>query len=154
MFVDRVQIEVAGGSGGRGCLSFRREKYVPLGGPDGGNGGDGGSVVLLARSGVDSLSALAHRHQWRAADGTSGGPNNCHGRSAEDLVLDVPPGTLVIDEATGLVLKDLVAAGESIVAAKGGQGAGATSTSRRPPTARRGRRSRARRGRSAGSRSN
>ncbi len=137
MFVDRVQIEVAGGSGGRGCLSFRREKYVPLGGPDGGNGGDGGSVVLLARSGVDSLSALAHRHQWRAADGTSGGPNNCHGRSAEDLVLDVPPGTLVIDEATGLVLKDLVAAGESIVAAKGGQGGRGnlhfkTSTNRAP----------------------
>ena len=122
MFVDRVQIEVAGGNGGRGCLSFRREKYVPLGGPDGGDGGDGGSVILRAESGVDSLAALAHRHQWRAEDGTAGGPSNCHGRSAEDLVLLVPAGTVVLDEATGLILKDLSAAGESIVAAQGGAG--------------------------------
>jgi GTP-binding protein len=122
MFVDRVQIEVAAGNGGRGCKSFRREKYIPLGGPDGGNGGDGGSVIMRAEAGVDSLAALAHRKQWRAAAGESGGPANCHGRMAEDLVLLVPPGTVVIDEGTGLVLKDLAAAGESIVAAKGGAG--------------------------------
>lgn len=137
MFVDRVQIEVAGGRGGRGCLSFRREKYVPLGGPDGGDGGDGGSVILQAQAGVDSLAALSHRHQWRAADGTAGGPNNCHGRSAEDLLLAVPPGTIVLDESTGLVLKDLAAAGESIVAAQGGAGGRGnlhfkTSTNRAP----------------------
>jgi GTP-binding protein len=122
MFVDRVQIEVAAGNGGRGCKSFRREKYIPLGGPDGGNGGDGGSVIMRAQAGVDSLAALAHRRQWRAAPGESGGPANCHGRMAADLVLLVPPGTVVIDEGTGLVLKDLAAAGESIVAAKGGAG--------------------------------
>jgi GTP-binding protein len=122
MFVDRVQIEVAAGNGGRGCKSFRREKYIPLGGPDGGNGGDGGSVIMRAQAGVDSLAALAHRRQWKAASGESGGPANCHGRMAEDLVLLVPPGTVVIDEGTGLVLKDLAAAGESIVAAKGGAG--------------------------------
>ncbi len=122
MFVDRVQIEVAAGSGGRGCKSFRREKYVPLGGPDGGNGGDGGSVIMRAQAGVDSLAPLAHRKQWRAPSGESGGPANCHGRMAEDLVLLVPPGTVVIDEATGLVLKDLASPGDTIVAAKGGAG--------------------------------
>jgi GTP-binding protein len=122
VFVDRVQIEVVGGNGGRGMCSFRREKYIPKGGPDGGDGGDGGSVILEARAGVDSLAALAHRRQWRADHGTSGGPANCQGRSAADLTLLVPPGTIVIDEATGLVLKDLAAPGEAIVAAKGGGG--------------------------------
>ena len=137
MFVDRVHIEVAAGDGGRGSASFRREKYVPLGGPDGGDGGDGGSVILEARAGVDSLAALAHRMQWRAEHGQSGGPANCHGRSAQDLLLLVPPGTMVIDEATGLVLKDLATPGDSIVAAKGGAGGNGnlhfkTSTNRAP----------------------
>jgi GTP-binding protein len=122
VFVDRVQIEVAAGNGGRGCKSFRREKYIPLGGPDGGNGGDGGSVIMRAQAGVDSLAPLAHRKQWRASSGESGGPANCHGRMAEDLVLLVPPGTVVIDETTGLVLKDLATPGDTIVAAKGGAG--------------------------------
>jgi GTP-binding protein len=122
VFVDRVQIEVAAGNGGRGCKSFRREKYIPLGGPDGGNGGDGGSVILRAQAGVDSLSALAHRRQWRAEHGEPGGPANCQGRRAADLVLLVPPGTVVRDELTGLVLKDLAADGESIVVAQGGAG--------------------------------
>lgn len=122
MFVDRVHIEVAGGDGGRGSASFRREKYVPRGGPDGGDGGDGGSVILRAQPGVDSLSALAHRTQWRAESGQSGGPQNCKGRSAEDVVLPVPPGTIVIDEATGLVLRDLASPGDELVVAKGGAG--------------------------------
>ncbi len=122
MFVDRVQIEVAAGNGGRGMCSFRREKYVPLGGPDGGDGGDGGSVILKAQPGVDSLAALAHRKQWRAAHGESGGPANCQGRKAQDLVLLVPPGTIVVDESTGLVLKDLATPGDWIVAAQGGPG--------------------------------
>ena len=122
MFVDRVQIEVAAGDGGRGIRSFRREKYIPLGGPDGGDGGAGGSVIIRAEAGVDSLAALAHRRQWRAAAGGSGGPANCRGRDAADLTLLVPPGTMIVDEASGLVIKDLAAAGESIVAAKGGAG--------------------------------
>ena len=122
MFVDRVRIEVAGGDGGRGSGSFRREKYVPRGGPDGGDGGDGGSVILRAEPGVDSLAALAHRMQWRAGAGQAGGPQNCKGRSAEDLVLAVPPGTIVVDDATGLVLRDLASAGEQVVAAQGGAG--------------------------------
>jgi GTP-binding protein len=137
VFVDRVHIEVAAGDGGRGSASFRREKYVPLGGPDGGDGGDGGSVILEAQAGVDSLAALSQRTQWRAGHGQPGGPCNCQGRSAEDLVLLVPPGTIVIDESTGLVLKDLAKPGESIVAAQGGAGGKGnlhfkTSTNRAP----------------------
>jgi GTP-binding protein len=122
MFVDRVEIEVVAGNGGNGCVSFRREKYVPLGGPDGGDGGDGGSVILRAQPGVDSLAALAHRKHWRAGHGQSGGSSDCHGRSAEDLVLLVPPGTVVIDSDSKLVLKDLVEPGEQVVAAMGGKG--------------------------------
>ena len=122
MFVDRVQIEVAAGNGGRGICSFRREKYVPRGGPDGGDGGHGGSVILRAEAGVDSLSPLAHRKQWRAEHGTAGGPANRSGARGEDLVLLVPAGTIVIAESTGLVLKDLAVAGQEIVAAGGGTG--------------------------------
>jgi len=122
VFVDRVEIEVAAGDGGRGICSFRREKYVPRGGPDGGDGGAGGSVILRAEPGVDSLSALAHRRQWRAESGVAGGPANCQGARGEDLTVLVPPGTIVIDEATGLVLKDLARPGDEIVAARGGAG--------------------------------
>jgi GTP-binding protein len=122
VFVDRVHLEIAAGDGGRGSSSFRREKYIPRGGPDGGDGGSGGSVILRALPGVDSLAALAHRTQWRAESGQSGGPQNCKGRSAADLLLPVPPGTIVIDEASGLVLRDLAAAGDELVAAKGGAG--------------------------------
>ncbi len=122
MFVDRVQIEVVAGNGGRGICSFRREKYVPRGGPDGGDGGDGGSVIIQARAGVDSLAALAHRQQWRADNGVAGGPANCQGARGDDLTLQVPPGTIVVDQATGLVLKDLALPGETIVAARGGKG--------------------------------
>lgn len=122
MFVDRVHIEVAAGDGGRGSASFRREKYVPLGGPDGGDGGDGGSVILRAAPGVDSLAALAHRRQWRAENGTAGGPANCQGGRGGDLVVLVPPGTIVMDQATALVLKDLARPGDEIVAARGGAG--------------------------------
>jgi GTPase len=122
VFVDRVQFEVAAGNGGRGICSFRREKYVPRGGPDGGDGGDGGSVIIRAQAGVDSLAALAHRQQWRAESGVAGGPANCQGARGDDLTLLVPPGTLIIDQATGLVLKDLAGPGERIVAARGGKG--------------------------------
>src|SRR5207247_5776783 len=81
MFVDRVTIEVEAGRGGDGCMSFRREKYIPRGGPDGGDGGDGGSIIMVAETGVDSLSALAHRKRWRAGRGEHGRGSQCHGRS-------------------------------------------------------------------------
>jgi GTP-binding protein len=122
MFVDRVTIQVQGGKGGDGCVSFRREKYVPRGGPDGGDGGDGGSVILLAEAGVDSLAALSHRRHWKAASGGSGHGANCQGRSAGDLVIHVPPGTIVYDAAGGFVLKDLAEPGDQVVAARGGSG--------------------------------
>ncbi|HEY2893147.1 MAG TPA: Obg family GTPase CgtA, partial [Pirellulales bacterium] len=122
MFVDRVTIQVEAGRGGDGCLSFRREKYVPRGGPDGGDGGDGGDVRFVAVEGVDSLAALSQKKHWRAVNGERGGSSNCHGRNGADLVIDVPPGTLVIDANTQLVLKDLATPGDSVIAAHGGKG--------------------------------
>ena len=122
MFVDEAEIEVEAGKGGDGCVSFRREKYIPRGGPDGGDGGDGGSVILVAEEGVDSLAPLTHRRQWKAENGERGASANCHGRSSGDLVILVPPGTVVIDAKHGYVLKDLGAAGQRVVAAQGGKG--------------------------------
>jgi GTP-binding protein len=122
MFVDRVTVEVEAGRGGDGCLSFRREKFVPRGGPDGGDGGHGGSVIFRAVGGVDSLAALAHRKHWRAESGQPGGSANCTGRNGGDLVIDVPPGTLVVDARAKHVLKDLARTGDSVVAAHGGRG--------------------------------
>jgi GTPase len=122
MFVDRVEIEVQAGDGGAGCVSFRRERYVPRGGPNGGDGGDGGNVVVVAEPGVDSLVALAHRKFWRAERGTHGQGSNRHGRNGQDLTIRVPPGTVVIDAKHGFALKDLARPGEQMIAARGGRG--------------------------------
>jgi GTP-binding protein len=122
MFVDRVTVDVQAGRGGDGCVSFRREKFVPRGGPDGGDGGNGGSVILVAEDGVDTLAPLVHRKHWRAKSGTAGSGGNRHGANAEDIVIRVPPGTVVLDDAGSFMLKDLVAAGDSVIAAQGGRG--------------------------------
>jgi GTP-binding protein len=122
MFVDRVSVYVKGGNGGAGMCSFRREKYVPKGGPDGGDGGDGGDVIVRAVAGTDSLADIVNRKHWRADAGGRGGPDNCHGRKAEDLVIAVPPGTLVLDRDRGNVLRDLTRAAEQVVVAAGGRG--------------------------------
>ncbi len=122
MFVDEVVVRFEAGKGGDGCVSFRREKYVPLGGPDGGDGGDGGSVVLMAREGVDSLAMLAHKKAWKAEPGEHGTGANCHGRSAKDLTIAVPPGTVIIDAEHGHVLKDLAKEGDQVIVARGGKG--------------------------------
>ena len=122
MFVDQVQIEVTGGRGGNGCMSFRREKYVPRGGPDGGDGGDGGSVILLARMGVNSLVALANRHHIRGKKGNNGEGGGRHGKCADDITIEVPPGTIVIDSKTGLIIKDLADDGDTVIAGRGGRG--------------------------------
>jgi GTPase len=122
MFVDRVTVEVEAGKGGDGCVSFRREKYVPRGGPDGGDGGDGGSIVVVAEHGVDSLSALVHRKHWRAQSGGPGTGSKCHGANADDLVIQVPPGTMIIDAKHDLLLKDLAEPGDRVIAARGGRG--------------------------------
>lgn len=122
MFVDRVQIEVVAGDGGDGCVSFRREKYIPYGGPDGGDGGDGGSIIMVVEQGVNNLAGVAYKRTWRAERGDHGTGSNCHGRSASDIVLPIPPGTLVIDADENFVIKDLTTIGERFVAAKGGAG--------------------------------
>ncbi len=121
MFVDRVKVYVEGGRGGDGCMSFRREKYVPRGGPDGGDGGSGGHVIIRAQAGVDSLASLSHKRHWVAPEGGSGGSSNCTGRNAEDLVIHVPPGTIVMDADQGFVLKDLVQPGDQVIAGRGGR---------------------------------
>jgi len=122
MFVDEVEIVVEAGRGGDGCVSFRREKYVPRGGPDGGDGGHGGSVIIVCREGVNSLAALAHRKHWKAAHGQPGRGAQCHGASGDDLTVEVPPGTVVIDAEQGFVLKDLAADGDRVTVAHGGKG--------------------------------
>jgi GTP-binding protein len=122
MFADRVTIEIQGGRGGNGCVSFRREKYVPQGGPDGGDGGDGGSVIIVAKNGVNNLAALAHHRFWKASSGSHGSGANKQGRSAEDLIIEVPPGTLLIDAKGNFVLKDLIENGDRVIAARGGAG--------------------------------
>lgn len=122
MFVDRAVIFVRGGDGGSGCSSFRREKYIPLGGPDGGDGGKGGSVILIAMSDADSLAEVGNKKHWRANGGERGGTSNCTGSDAKDIIIHVPPGTLIYDRDRGNLLKDLVTSGDSVVIAKGGKG--------------------------------
>ncbi len=122
MFVDRVEIYVKGGDGGRGCCSFRREKYVPRGGPDGGDGGDGGDVIVRVVAGTDSLAAVVHQKHWRARRGGHGSGANRHGKRGDELVIAVPPGTLILDRERGHVLRDLTADGQQVTVAHGGRG--------------------------------
>ncbi len=122
MFVDRVAVYVKGGDGGPGCLSFRREKYVPKGGPDGGDGGDGGDVIVRAIDGTDSLANIVNRKHWSADSGGGGMAGNCHGKKAHDLIISVPPGTLILDRDRGNTLKDLTHHNEQVVVAFGGRG--------------------------------
>lgn len=121
MFVDRVELFVSGGNGGRGMCSFRREKYVPRGGPDGGDGGDGGSVIIRADPNADNLAPLVHKRHWKAKNGEPGGTSGCAGKDAADLIILVPPGTLIKDRDRGNLLKDLVEPGDELVV-KGGRG--------------------------------
>src|SRR5262249_57254615 len=120
MFVDRVVLYVKGGDGGAGCCSFRREKYVPRGGPDGGDGGSGGDVIVEAVAGTDNLAGIVHRKHWRAQKGAPGRGDNCYGRKGRPLTLRVPPGTLIRDRDRGNILKDLTEPGQSVVVACGG----------------------------------
>lgn len=136
-FVDEVTTRVLAGKGGQGCVSFRREKYVPKGGPDGGDGGRGGDVILEASLRKRTLLDFRYRHEFKATSGSHGRGKNQHGKGGQDRILEVPPGTLVKDPATGEILADLVAAGQRWVAAKGGLGgkgnAHFTSSTRRLP---------------------
>jgi len=122
MFVDRVKIFVKGGDGGRGCVSFRREPYVPKGGPDGGRGGDGGDVLLEAVGHQNTLLPLRYHTEFRAERGEHGGPSNRTGARGPDLVIAVPPGTEAVEEATGLSLGEVLHEGERLRVARGGGG--------------------------------
>lgn len=122
MFVDRAKIFIKSGKGGNGCVSFRREPYVPEGGPDGGDGGKGGDVIFQADRNLRTLMDFRYKRKYEAENGQNGMKKKRFGKNGEDLIIKVPMGTVVIDEETGLVMKDLVEDGESFVAAKGGRG--------------------------------
>ncbi|HZN66064.1 MAG TPA: GTPase ObgE [Tepidisphaeraceae bacterium] len=122
MFVDEAVIHVKAGDGGNGCVSFRREKYIPKGGPDGGDGGDGGSIILEAASDKDTLLDFSGKHHWKAKRGEGGMGKKMAGLSGDDLVIRVPPGTLVFDAEHNLLLADLDTVRKRVVVAKGGKG--------------------------------
>lgn len=121
-FLDEVKIYVRSGRGGRGCISFRREKFRPKGGPDGGDGGRGGDVVIEASSQIQSLLDYSYKKRFQAGPGRHGEGNDRHGADGDDLVLKVPVGTLVRDAQSGEILADLTYAGQRVVVAKGGHG--------------------------------
>ena len=140
MLVDSVRITVQAGDGGNGCISFRREKFVPRGGPNGGDGGRGGNVILVVNEGLNTLLHLHHRRQVRAERGQHGRGSNKTGAGGEDALVRVPPGTVVRDATSGEILGDLVETGQEMVVAKGGRGGRgntrfATSTNRVPRVA-------------------
>jgi GTP-binding protein len=143
MFLDQVSIFVRAGDGGDGAASFRREAHVPRGGPDGGDGGRGGSIYLSVDPGQTSLSDYRHKHHFRAGSGGRGSGSRRHGKAGGDLTLAVPPGTAVLEAETGALLADLVATGQQTLVARGGRGGlgnthFATATQRAPRHAQKG----------------
>ncbi len=122
MFVDSARVYVKAGSGGRGCVSFRREKYVPRGGPDGGDGGRGGSIFFVASSHVGTLIDFHYRQHFKAPRGGHGRGKQMHGQGGEDLIIPVPPGTVVRDEERREVIADLTHLGQRVLVARGGKG--------------------------------
>jgi GTP-binding protein len=143
MFLDQVKIWVKAGNGGAGASTFRREAHVPRGGPDGGDGGRGGSIHLVVSAGQTTLRDFQHKHQFRAPAGGNGTRARRHGKAGDDLVLDVPPGTAIFDDAGGELVADLVAVGQGTMVARGGRGGlgnthFATSTHQAPKHAQKG----------------
>lgn len=122
MFIDRVEITVASGKGGAGCVAFRREKFVVQGGPEGGDGGRGGDLIFEVDNNTDTLSHYRGKRHYKAPNGQPGGSRNMTGKSGEPLVLKVPPGTQVFDSETGELLLDLTEPGEQVTLLKGGKG--------------------------------
>lgn len=119
-FVDEATIKVSAGNGGNGCLSFRREKFIPFGGPDGGDGGDGGSIYLQANPSLNTLIDFRYQRQFKAENGKSGMGSNCTGKKGEDLIIQVPVGTLVYEADTGELLGDIKHADDRLLVAQGG----------------------------------
>ena len=122
MFADRAKIIIKSGKGGDGHVSFRREKYVPDGGPDGGDGGRGGDVIFVVDDGLNTLTDYRHRRKFAAEPGQEGGKKNCHGKNGTDLVLKVPEGTIIKDAETGKVIADMSADNRRQIVLKGGKG--------------------------------
>jgi len=122
LFIDEAEIIVVGGKGGKGCVSFRREKYVPRGGPNGGDGGDGGNVVFVADTNIGSLLDFRYKKIYKAQRGEDGRGKNQHGKSGEDIIIPLPQGTMIKDADTGDILCDLKQDGEKYIAARGGRG--------------------------------
>ncbi|MGI6092129.1 MAG: GTPase ObgE [Veillonellaceae bacterium] len=122
MFIDRAKIHVKAGDGGNGMSSFRREKYVPKGGPSGGDGGRGGDIVLVVDPNINTLIDFRYKRKFAAERGVNGQTKNMHGRAADPLFIKVPPGTIVRNEETGEVIADLTTAGQQVVVARGGRG--------------------------------
>ncbi|MCE9646295.1 MAG: GTPase ObgE [Chloroflexi bacterium] len=143
MFIDQVNIHVRSGKGGDGMVHFRREKFVPLGGPDGGDGGKGGDVIFEVRATLNTLSAFRQNEKFMAEDGKKGGGSEMTGRGGKNLVIYVPPGTVIFDAETGALLGDLTSPGQQLLVCKGGRGGlgnqhYATSRNQAPRTAERG----------------
>lgn len=122
MFVDQVKIYVKGGDGGNGMVAFRREKYVPNGGPAGGDGGNGANVVFEVEEGLRTLMDFRYQRHFKAPRGEHGMSKNMHGRNSKDMIIKVPPGTVVTDDETGEVIADLVEHGQQAIIARGGRG--------------------------------
>lgn len=120
--VDEAEIQVSAGNGGNGCVGFRREKFIPLGGPDGGDGGDGGSVWLVADENLNTLVDFRHQRQFRAQRGQNGMGRQMYGKGGDDLVITVPVGTVVTNVETDEVIGDMTAHGDRLLVAKGGKG--------------------------------
>ncbi len=136
-FVDEAKIEVKSGDGGNGAVSFRREKYVPRGGPDGGDGGKGGNIIFVVRRNLKTLSHLKQKQHYRAENGARGGSRQKHGKNGSDVYIHVPPGSLIKDPDSGTVLRDLSSHNDEWIFLKGGVGGKgnrlfATSTRRAP----------------------
>ncbi len=121
-FIDQAEIEVEAGKGGDGIVAFRREKYVPAGGPSGGNGGKGGSIYLVAVENLQTLLDFRYEHRFKAENGSRGGPNNRTGANGKDLTIELPVGTIIYEAETDEILGDLVQPGQSLVIAAGGKG--------------------------------
>ena len=121
-FIDEALIDVKGGDGGNGCVSFRREKFIPFGGPDGGNGGKGGDIMVVADNNINTLINYRYQRHYNARNGEKGHGADCNGRGSDDIVLKVPVGTLLIDDESGDIIGDLVESGQELCIAKGGMG--------------------------------
>ena len=121
-FIDHTTLSVKAGSGGKGCIAFLREKYRPKGGPSGGDGGRGGSIIFQVNKQLSTLQDITLNHLYRAENGANGGGKNMHGKNGKDIIIKIPPGTIIKNAETEQILKDLIGENESYVVAKGGNG--------------------------------